>query len=90
MQVLLRSAQKDFEKAISLDPKYIIAYVNLACVFDLLGNSYAALGKIYEIPKFEDNKKALQVLAIAYFNSGNLKKANEIWNTLNYGEIKKF
>jgi tetratricopeptide (TPR) repeat protein len=90
MQVLLRSAQKDFEKAISLDPKYIIAYVNLACVFDLLGNSYAALGKIYEIPKFEDNKKALQVIAIAYFNSGNLKKANEIWNTLNYGEIKKF
>ena len=80
MIVLLKSAQKDFEKAISLDVHYIKAYVNLACVFDLLGNPEAALGKIKELP-IEQQKgvDAQRILAIAYYHAENEKKAEEIW-----------
>ena len=83
MQNLLQSAQKDFEKAISLDRDYIQSYINLASVFDLLGNPEAAIGKIKELPKFQqEQKQAQQILAIAYYNVGWEEKAEEIWMKL--------
>ena len=83
MIVLLKSAQKDFEKAISLDVHYTKAYVNLACIFDLLDNPEAALGKIKELP-IEQQKEvdSQRILAIAYFHSNNEKTAEIIWGKL--------
>jgi tetratricopeptide (TPR) repeat protein len=83
MRKLLKSAQKDFEKAISLDPDYTISYVNLACVFDLLDNPEAAIGKIKELPKAaQENKAAQRILAIAYYNADMEEKAEKIWKEL--------
>lgn len=80
---LLKSAQKDFEKAISLDTNYIIAYINLACVFDLLGNWDAAIGKIKELPVDQQSiLDARRILAIAYYHNDNEKKAEAIWKEL--------
>ena len=83
MTALLKSAQKDFEKAISLDAKYTKGYINLACVFDLLDNPEAAIGKIKELP-LEQQKQldALRILAIAYYHADNEEKAKEIWGNI--------
>ncbi|GGG51798.1 hypothetical protein [Bizionia arctica] len=83
MEDLLKRAQKDFEKAISLDDTYTQSYINLACVFELLGNSMAAIGKINELPKEQQNSRAAQrILAIAYYNLEMEEKALEIWKNL--------
>jgi tetratricopeptide (TPR) repeat protein len=83
LEQLLKSAQKDFEKAISLDPNYSISYINLACVYELLDNPEAAIGKIKELPKTEQVKaEAQRILAIAYYYAGNKVKAEEIWKEL--------
>lgn len=80
MAALLKSAQKDFEKAISLDPNYSKSYINLACVFDLLNNPEGAIGKVKELPvERQKDMDALRILAIAYFHTNNEKKAEEIW-----------
>ena len=80
---LLKSAQKDFEKAISLDPNYTKAYINLACVFDLLDNPEAAIGKIKELPLDKQvSIDAQRILAIAYYHADMEKKAEEIWRIL--------
>lgn len=82
-EMLLKSAQKDFEKAISLDPSYTLAYINLACVFDLLDNPEAAIGKIKELPKEkQETRNALRILAIAYYHADNEKKAEAIWKEI--------
>jgi hypothetical protein len=84
---LLKSAQKDFEKAISLDPVYTKAFINLACVFDLLDNPEAAIGKIKELSKPQQNtNEAKRILAIAYYHADNETKAEEIWKQLNLNE----
>lgn len=83
MQQYLKSAQKDFEKAISLDTNYIKAYINLACVFDLLGNPDAAIGKIKELSiEKQLDIDAQRILAIAYYHADNEKKADELWKEL--------
>lgn len=80
---LLKSAQKDFEKAISLDPNYTKGYINLACVFDLLENPNAAIGKIKELPEEQQNTiDAKRILAIAYFHNDQEALAHIIWNEL--------
>ncbi len=84
MNDLLKSAQKDLEKAIAIDPDYTNAYINLACVFDLLENPEAAIGKIKELPKeIQETTNAKRILAIAYYHADNEKKAEEIWKILN-------
>ena len=83
MTALLKSAQKDFEKAVSLDSNYSVAYINLACVFDLLDNPEAAIGKIKELPV--DKQKTIdaqRILAIAYYHNDNETKADVIWKAL--------
>lgn len=83
MRELLKSAQKYFEKAISLDPNYSVVYINLACVFDLLNNPEAAIGKIKELsPNNQNNNDAKRILAIAYYHADNDRKAEEIWEEL--------
>lgn len=84
MMVLLKSAQKDFEKAISLDISYSKSYINIASVFDLLDNPEAAIGKIKELPiEKQKETEAQRILAIAYYHADNEKKAEEIWEELN-------
>ena len=79
---------KDFEKAIALDPNYTKAFINLACVFDILGNPEAAIGKIKELPKDQQNTtEAKRILAIAYFHADNEKKSEEIWNEIEYWDL---
>jgi hypothetical protein len=83
MQKLLKSAQKDFEKAISLDADYALSYINLACVFDLLDNPEAAIGKIKELSVLQQQSKGAQrILAIAYYNADMEEKADKIWKEL--------
>ena len=83
MTSLLKSAQKDFEKAISLDAVYTKSYINLACVFDLLDNPEAAIGKIKELPVEKQIEiDAQRILAIAYYHADNDKKAKEIWKII--------
>ncbi len=83
MEILLKSAQKDFEKAIFLDPNFTKGYINLACVFDLLDNPEGAVGKIKELPlEKQINIEAQRIMAIAYYHVGNEKRANEIWREL--------
>lgn len=80
---LLKYAQKDFQEAIRLDQGYVKAYINLACVYDLLGNPEAAIGKIKELPLEEQqNTNAMRILAIAYYHAERKEKAEEIWNEL--------
>ena len=83
MEKLLKSAKADFEKAIQLDPNYSTSFINLACVYDLLGNPEAAIGKIKELPLVEQKKtNAQRILAIAYYNLDSESKADEIWKKL--------
>lgn len=72
MDSLLNSAKRNFEKSITLDPNYTKSYINLACVYDLLENPEAAIGKIKELPKKEQNSsKSCILLGIAYYHLSN-------------------
>jgi tetratricopeptide (TPR) repeat protein len=78
MNNLLQSAKRDFEKAISLDPSYAKAYINLACVYDLIGNYEAAIGRIKDMPaNVNETISALEIKAIAYAHADNAPKAEE-------------
>jgi hypothetical protein len=80
---LLKSAQKDLQEAIRLDPNYTIGYINLACVFDLLDNPEAAIGKIKELPIAKQQETdAQRILAIAFYHTGMEQKAERIWGEL--------
>jgi predicted Zn-dependent protease len=81
---LLFDAQKDFEKAITLDPSYYKSRINLACVYDLLGKHLSAIAEITEkLPKeTQESRAAKQILAIAYYNADMEEKAEEIWKEL--------
>ncbi len=73
---LLNNAKQNFEKAINLDAEYTNAYINLACVYDLMGNPEGAIGKLNELPlESQKNTKVLGVKAIAYYHAENDKKA---------------
>lgn len=83
MTSLLQAAQKDFELAISLDPVYTFSYINLASVYDLMGNYEAAIGRINEMPLKDKNAiSALEIKAIAYAHAENDKKANEVFKQI--------
>lgn len=83
MQQLLKSAQRDFDKAISLDPNYTKGYINLACVYDLLENYYLAIGTINRLPINQRNTKdAQRIYAIAHYHADMEDKAEVIWKKL--------
>lgn len=79
----LISAQKDFQEAIRLDPKFTKGYINLACVYELLGKFNLALGTIEELTKEQQNSnEAQRILAITYYHNNQEANANVIWNAL--------
>jgi len=84
MDTLLKNAQKDFQEVIRLDPTFTKGYINLACVYDLLGNPNAAIGTIIDLKPIEKEKstEAQRILAIAYYHAENEKKAEEIWKKI--------
>ena len=84
MDKLLKEAQKDFQEAIRLDPNFTKGYINLACVYDLLGNPNAAIGTIKGLKPIEQQNStdAQRILAIAYFHDKQENKAYAIWNEL--------
>lgn len=76
----LLNAQKAFEKSIALDPNYFNSYINLACVYDLLDNPEAALGKLKELPQEVQNlKRSKKIKAIAYYHMDLNQKAEALW-----------
>ncbi len=80
---LLKEAQKDFQEAIRIDPSFTKGYINLACVYDLLGNSIKAIGEIKGLSIEEQiSIDAKRILAIAYYHKGEKSIAENIWNTL--------
>lgn len=83
MITLLKSAQKDFTEAIRLDENYSIAFINSACVYDLLDNPNGAITRILELPLEQQQKiEAQRILAIGYYHADNEKKAEAIWKEL--------
>jgi tetratricopeptide (TPR) repeat protein len=87
MNKLLKSAQKDFQEAVRIDPEFIKGYINLSCVFDLLYNPLSAIGQIMQLS--EENKNTIEVkkiLAIAYYHIGQIENAKKIWSDLKIGQ----
>lgn len=83
MEQLLTSAQKDFQEAIRLDPKFTKGYINLACVYELQGKFNLALGTIQELPKEQQkSNEAQRILAITYFHNEQENKAIAIWEEI--------
>jgi tetratricopeptide (TPR) repeat protein len=77
---LLLAAMTNLEEAIRLDRGYSKSYINLACVFDLLGNQDMAKGTIKKLPLEEQKtKEAQRILAIAYYHEGRIEEAEKIW-----------
>ena len=77
LEKYLRMAKKSFEQAIRLDPNYLSAHINLACVHTLEDNAYSAIGRINEL----ENKgitlsgNAYLIRAIGYSKIGENGKA---------------
>jgi len=83
IKVSLLSAQRSFEKSIALDPNYYNSFINLACVYDLLDNPEAALGKIKELPQsIQKQKRSKRIKAIAYYHMDMNLKAGELWEEI--------
>jgi tetratricopeptide (TPR) repeat protein len=66
---LLKNAKASFEKAMAKDKTYYKAYINLACVYDLMDNKYGALGVLKEVPNSKLNEEVIW--------SDYVKKLNE-------------
>ena len=80
---LLMNAKRDFEKAISLDPDYYTAFINLACVFDMLDKPEAAIGKIREMPiDKQSQKKVYRILGVAYYHANNKEMSKEMFERI--------
>jgi tetratricopeptide (TPR) repeat protein len=76
---LLKSAQKDFQEAIRIDPSYMKGHINLACVFDLLRKPEAAIGQISQTDEINSSRESNRILAIAYYHNGQVDNAKNIW-----------
>jgi tetratricopeptide (TPR) repeat protein len=80
---LLKIAKQYLKKAIILDPSYLTAYINLACVYSLEGNYELAVGTMNEAETIcrENNitfsGNAYLVRAIARTYNQQIEKANE-------------
>lgn len=80
---LIQNAKTAFEKAISLDPKYVRSYINLACLYDIRGNYQAALGVVNEVAGLGFVNTDLELIkAIALYHSKNINEAESILNKL--------
>jgi tetratricopeptide (TPR) repeat protein len=80
---LLQEAKRDLQESVRIDPDFIKGHINLACVYDLIGNSPRAIGEILELSKEQQSSHdARRILAIAYYHNKEIEKAEEIWNTI--------
>lgn len=77
---LTQKAKNAFDKAISLDPKYIKSYINLACLYDIRGNYQAALGVVTELENLtpEFNPDILLIKAIALYHNKNVSQSEKV------------
>jgi tetratricopeptide (TPR) repeat protein len=72
-----------FEKALALDPQYIPAFMNLACLYDAKQNYQSALGTISEIPAPAKNDNEIKLIeAIALYHNGDRIKSSTIFSEL--------
>ncbi|QHT70235.1 hypothetical protein GXP67_28095 [Rhodocytophaga rosea] len=74
---LLLDARKYAQKAKEIDPDYVPAYINLACVYSLQGNQAAAIGVINELDISQLTGNAHTIRAIAYFKDQQTGKAQQ-------------
>ena len=72
---LLADARKYAEKSREIDPNYIPAYINLACIYSLQENQAAAIGVINELRPASITGNAYSIRAIAYHKDNQLSKA---------------
>lgn len=79
---LLKSAQLDLQKALTINPGFSKARINLACVFDLFGKPAAAIGELSQIDSFYESNAASRIYAIALYHSGQYTASEEIWAKL--------
>jgi len=83
-QEYFEKAKKYFEKAISLNPKYLEAILNLASLYSINDNQEAAIGLLNSLPKeVQNNENVLLIKAIAYFKLKNENLAEMLFTTLN-------
>jgi predicted Zn-dependent protease len=82
MDEFLKSAQKYFQEAIRLDPKFEMGYVNLACVYDMLEKYNLSIGTIHELPNYQSNINAKRILAIAFYHNDQIIEAEKIWKEI--------
>jgi tetratricopeptide (TPR) repeat protein len=78
---LLLEARKYAEKAREIDPAYVPAYINLACIYSLQGNQAAAIGVINELGAARITRNACTIRAIAYYRDNQLPKARKDFET---------
>lgn len=79
----LHDAKRQFEKAMSLDPLYANTFINLACVYDALGNYIMASGNLGEAEKLNaDAIKLKHINAIVTYHSGNTDAAEKMFQSI--------
>jgi tetratricopeptide (TPR) repeat protein len=68
---IFESAKESFNKAILIDPNYIKSKINLACLYDIIGNYNMSIGIINELPDlYKNDKNTLSILGISYDHLG--------------------
>ena len=69
--------QKDFTKAIEIEPKYVSAYINRSVAYIMLGNSQKAIADCTRAIDL-DSKEAIAYYnrGVAYKKLGNIVQAN--------------
>jgi tetratricopeptide (TPR) repeat protein len=77
LQRLLAEARRYAEKAQEVDPSYVPAYINLACVYSLQGNQAAAIGVINELNSTRITGNAYTIRAIAHYKDNQPGKAQK-------------
>ncbi|PSR53572.1 hypothetical protein AHMF7605_08545 [Adhaeribacter arboris] len=80
---LLSEARKYSEQAQKVDPNYVPAYINLACIYSLQGNQPAAIGIINELSPALITGNAHSIRAIAYFKDNQFNKAQKDFEIAN-------
>ena len=72
-----------YKKAISIDPVFVTAYINLGCAYLLNNEYYKAVGVLQDAEKLDPKEKGLQNnLGVAYFMVENLAKAKKTFQNL--------
>lgn len=77
-QMHIESAIELYEKAILLDPSYLLSYSNLGSALIVKGEFYEAIAKLKKALRIDENyAEALNNLGVAFFCAENLAKAKD-------------